>query len=447
MTILEQQKLCKQASIDVTNYFGSECPNMLTFFTMFKFFPAKELLTIRINVKDNSVPTLEYNPNWVEKAYGENKFFFTYAVYSEMLKFILHHTTKRSCGPTTGLASAVITNCRETRKVLNFLPQDKRNEIVLQLDQWPSKPWLESLIAPEALAEKDMILERIVSILNSLPSEKLSQADGMAEMVEMLNDDPFFGSDPDYEMLPSWTSSLEDYYSMESTDQSSNAWAENPLADETITKTVEALPESGWGVEVNSPMLSAIKLANKRRVDVSSILSRLNGRIKSRKTENTRMKPNRRFPDDWQFLGQRNKYKSKVLFANDFSGSMNEADNLKAFSVFDNFLKDSEFHYTVWDTTCLKPKPWTGKFQPGDSIEALSSGGTIPECIGQMLEQEGLHYDCVIVFTDTEFAWKERKIPPSTQLVVISTENENSLRRLPAFVDFSMTMTDLIGED
>ena len=434
MTIQEQQKLCRTAFVDVINYFASECPNMLTFYNMFRTEPTAKLQTIRINVQDDAVPILEYNPNWVEKCYSINKFFFVYAVTSEMLKFILHHTTKRAFGKYTACASAVITNCRESRTALNFLSREVRDSAIALLETCPCKTWLDAQVAPELVPDSDFILEKVSAILERLGT------------YDLPNESSFrtFGTDPLYELLPVDTHPLSDYYSISSQRENSSKWGDNPVTDESVTRTYEKQDKSGWGDAMSKNMMDKFKLANDRKADVTSILARLRGKITSRKTEVSRMKPNRRFPDDWRYMGNKHKYMSSVLFASDFSGSMNLEDNLEAYSIFTNFLKDTKFEYCSWDTVCSKPEVWTGKY---DEVSVnVSGGGTDPSSVGKMLEEEGKHYDCVILFTDCVWHWRKRNIPLSTQLVVISCRDEQSVKELPNFVDFSLTLKDLIRE-
>lgn len=450
MTVNEQQKLCQTAFLDVINYFATECPNMLTFYNMFKVTPVEQLKSIRINVQEDAVPVLEYNPNWVEKCYSTNKFFLICAVYSEMLKFILHHTTKRAGGPHTACASFVITNCRESRSVLNFLPQDLRESTIAYLETLPCHSWLDARVAPSVVPESDFVLEKVESILAQLEDHQDKSTGRDSDSTgDSANGNPGtdFGSDPTFDRLPKDTHPLSDYGSPDAIQENSAKWGDSPALDESVTRTYEKQDAAGWGNGMGELMMKRIKLANERKVDVTSILARLRGKISSRKTEVSRMKPNRRFPDDWRYMGTRHKFKSSVLFANDFSGSMSLDDNLKAYSIFTNFLKESKFEYCSWDTICSKPKTWTGKFAGGDELETdVGGGGTDPACVGEMLDKEGLHYDCVILFTDCIWQWKMRNIPLGTQLVVISSQGDDSLQRLPDFVDFSLTLKDLIGE-
>ena len=450
MDIKEQQTICQNAFLDVINYFASECPNMLTFYNMFKTEPTVQLQTIRINVQDDAVPVLEYNPNWIEKCYSTNKFFLIYAVYSEMLKFILHHTTKRAAGPHTACASFAITNCRETRATLNFLPQELREPTIALLETFPCHTWLDARIAPDVVPDKDFVLEKVESILGQFVThpDKFTEVNSVSTVPTAFDCNSTFGSDPNFVLLPLDTHPLDDYYSIRGLYENGTKWSDNPTINESVTRTYEKTDDAGWGPGMGERLAGKIKLANERKADVTSILARLRGKITSRKTEASRMKPNRRFPDDWRYMGNRHKFKSSVLFANDFSGSMSLESNLKAYSIFTNFLKESKFEYCSWDTVCSKPETWTGKLSGGDElVSTVSGGGTDPACIGEMLEEEDKHYDCVILFTDCIWQWEKRNIPFGTQLVVISCRNNDSLRNLPDFVDFSLTLQDLIGND
>lgn len=452
MTIEEQQELCKNAFVDVINYFATECPNMLTFYNMFKTSANSTLLTIRINTQDDCYPILEYNPNWIEKCYGTSKFYFIYAIYCEMLKFILHHATKRAAGPHTACASFTITNCRESRSVLNYIEQSQRDATIAFLETMPCRTWLDQRIAPEVCEEKNFVLEKVEAILENLVSnpDDYTRVEAVGDapftVPETCGEETIYIGNNSFVLLKSFTHPLDDYYSIRSLYECSARWGDNGIMDEAVTQKFENCGSEGWGNTMTDSLLGKIQLANARKVNVTAILSRIRGKIQSRKSYLTRTRPNRRYEDDLLFPGERHKFKSNILFAYDESGSMDTKDLVKGFSMLDSFFKESKCDYCLWDTNCTKPKPWTGKLSSGDKIDALGGGNTLPESVGQMLERESLHYDAVILFTDTYWSWPIRNIPLGTQLVVISTVDEETLKKLPGFVDFSLTLKSLIGE-
>ena len=452
MTIQEQEELCHKAFIDVVNYFADVCPNMLTFYNMFKPNPSPDVMTIRINTQDSYCPILDYNPNWVVKAYTqETKYHFIYAVYVEMLRFILHHTTTRLCGPNTACASSVVTNIKESRSVFDFLPRSTREDIIAFLDSMPSKNWLQALIEPNPLDDRSMTLENVEVILNQVVEanavkdpnlEHYEATEEPDEEEEIVLPQYAYNVGP-YVKLMNTTSSLDDYYSGRSRYECSAAWAENNALDEHIRVTFEQCETGGWGTGMSAEQIGKFKVANKRHANVKAILNRIRGQILSTNRERTRMRPNRRGLNE---MGERHDTIGTALIAYDVSGSMGEEDINAGISIIESFLSGAKIDYTFWDTNCMKPEPLNKRLVVGEEIRALvGGGGTVPECIGEKLKAEKLKYDAVIIFTDTFWSWPKRNIPANTQLVVISTENSESLRKLPGFVNFAMKMEDVLN--
>lgn len=460
MAIQEQEELCHKAFIDVVNYFADVCPNMLTFYNMFKPNPSPDVMTIRINTQDSCCPILDYNPNWIMKVYTQhNKFHFIYAVYVEMLRFILHHTTTRLCGPNTACASNVVTNIKESRSVFNFLPRSEREEVIAFLETCPSRTWIEELIAPNPFDSRLMTLENIEVILNQVvdsnthPEEpnlipyefdEEVEEDDTDEQSTRANESVEWYDTEGFVKLNNTTSALDDYYSGRSRYECSAAWVENNALDEQIRLTFESSGVAGWGTAMSAEMLGKIKVANKRHANVKAILSRIRGYVLSTNRESTRMRPNRRGLEG--MMGERHNDIGSVLVAIDVSGSMDNETINTGVSILDSFLDGAQVDYTFWDTECMKPIPLKGPIVVGEEIRGMTGGGgTLPECVGEKLKTEKLHYDAVILFTDTYWEWPKRNLPADTQIVVISTVPSEHTAKLPGFVNFTIKLDDLLN--
>lgn len=485
MELIEQQELCRNAFIDVVSYFSTECPNMLTFYNLFKNQPDVHTTTIRINVQDDSFPILEYNPNWIEKCYRQDKKFqFIYAVYVEMLRFILHHTTSRGGGVNSACASSIVTNNKESRSVLNFMERSARENLIALLDTLPSRKWLEEKIAPTPLNNEDLIYEKIEAMLGNLIEEEEEEpveqstapfSIGSGDVDEDEDEDEDEDKDEEvteevelspeekaekhkadlkvhldskdcvtYIFVPEDTEPLQDYYSKSSQYECTAKWGENGVMDEMVTQTYESLPSSGWGTCMSDNTFSAIQLANRRKPNVKAILGMIRGQIFHQSVESTRMRPNRR--RGMEIPGERHKTKGSVLIAIDTSGSMGVDEINMGLATVNPFLEGAEVDVAFWDTNCTDPVRRDGPIVIGEEIrDAVGGGGTLPESVGERLSQLNKHYDCVVIVTDCEWSWPKRNIPADTLLVVFSTTGKGGIQKLPGFVNFALDLRELCG--
>lgn len=475
----------EQAFICCTSYFITNCPNMLTFYNLFKKKENYAIETLRINVVDDSFPLLEYNPAWVSEIYSSNKYFFICLVYMEMLKFILHHTTTRAGMGDTAKASLVIVNDAESRRALNIMDFHERNKLLDFLDSVPSRTWLEKTLGGK-IPNEHYFLEKIEEYIRENPTkcsitvkQNQGENDGSHEgESDNSGDEPGQGNntsgngqdneskqsgegqgdstedngsgDKDTEKGPGAGQGdrpEEKAFTEKALKENSEKWGESSLIDELVTQTFENSSTSGWGSSISPDTFLRIKAANQRKVNVKVILSRIRQSIFSEQTYSSRMRPNRRH--GMRIPGHRHEYKAKILLAVDFSGSMHPDWISKAVSTFNSYIKDAKVDYCFWDTRCSEPVPLgkNGITATGDVVSTVCGGGTNPSCIGDFLDEHRHNdYDCVILFTDCVWVWDKKNINGKVVVIDVKEGSMCSGYRLPDFVDFKIKLKDLIGQ-
>ena len=133
------------------------------------------------------------------------------------------------------------------------------------------------------------------------------------------------------------------------------------------------------------------------RLDYRKILNSFRASIISEKRCLTRMRPNRRY--DFQYLGSRYQFTTKLLIAVDVSGSVSNEDLTNAFSVINRFFK---YGLKIIDVmqfdTEIKGAPQPIK-KVQKIIQVLGRGGTSFQCVIDYIF-EHRNYDGLIIITD-----------------------------------------------
>ena len=106
------------------------------------------------------------------------------------------------------------------------------------------------------------------------------------------------------------------------------------------------------------------------------------------------MKVNRRY--DLMYPGYRRKYKSKVIFAIDVSGSMTDDDLKEGFAVVNSVCKHATIEYLLfdWDIKTIEKKLHRAK----KTFKVTGRGGTNFEPVMKYAEENNA--DGIIIFTD-----------------------------------------------
>lgn len=216
-------------------------------------------------------------------------------------------------------------------------------------------------------------------------------------------------------------------------EENSEEWGRNPVVDQMIRETFEHTKVTGWG-KLSGDQISNLELANKRKVNVTPIISSFATSVRTRKRFSTRMRYNKRY--GLVFPGYRLDRKSRILFAIDSSGSMSDLDILKGCEILHNFLKKCEIDLAFWDAQMVDPVKFTKNFK---KVTAPGRGGTDPHCIGEYLDKHPkLHYDGIIIFTDCWWEWSEKNLDAS--IFVISSQQEYTV---PSFVKHHASIQEL----
>lgn len=200
----------------------------------------------------------------------------------------------------------------------------------------------------------------------------------------------------------------------------SNGTSKEWQEEESINKAIQHaasemkdLSSNDWGTLDNSSLKTSIIAINAPRIDEREILKKFNQTVKDIQINKTRMKPNRRKNADFGTIGYRHKYKSKVLFAVDTSGSMDDESISLGITIAIKCLPDAEIKLCYWDTHATEPIDIKYMKNRNEYANVCGGGGTMPNCIFDMLKTINIktHYDGVIVFSDMFFAspTKEKK--------------------------------------
>lgn len=190
-------------------------------------------------------------------------------------------------------------------------------------------------------------------------------------------------------------------------DKQIEKWGENDIANATISQRVNSMDAADWG---NMPgnLRERIMAANRQVVDPRVALKNFIGTAYSNSLSDTRMKINRRLPELSGLIpGKRHDQTFKIGMFADASGSMSDTDIQLCIDTVNNFIKfEAEVHFAWWDCICEVP---TEHLKPMRESQVSGGGGTMPQCILEMMKEHKFHYDGIIVMTDCYFDWPRPK--------------------------------------
>lgn len=179
--------------------------------------------------------------------------------------------------------------------------------------------------------------------------------------------------------------------------ENTDNWNDNEWMTSLINDKIEvAMQSTSWG---NVPRhLQELIIASMRpKVDYRRILSAFRQSVLSSKRTLTRMKPSRRY--DFQYMGSRRDFCTKLLFALDVSGSVPTKELQKGLSMLNQCFKYGiESIDVIQFDTRIKGEPLTVK-KAKNSLKITGRGGTdFTPVIEYIDENKG--YDGLIIFTD-----------------------------------------------
>lgn len=178
--------------------------------------------------------------------------------------------------------------------------------------------------------------------------------------------------------------------------ESAELWEENEESAETINlKIDEAIKNQMWG-SVAGTIKEQIVESQSVKMDYRRIISMFRTSILTTKRTLTRMKPNRRY--DFEYMGSRFSFITRLLVAVDVSGSITDENLQNFFAVINRFFKYGiESLDVIQFDAEISGKPVNIK-KAQKKMQIQGGGGTdFQPPIDYFLQSD---YDGLIVFTD-----------------------------------------------
>jgi predicted metal-dependent peptidase len=204
--------------------------------------------------------------------------------------------------------------------------------------------------------------------------------------------------------------------------ENSQLWEEDVLITEHINAQIEnAKNNFSWGTvpgDLKDEILASLNI----KLDYRKILNSFRSSIISKKRCLTRMRPNRRY--EFQFMGSRYQFTTKLMVAVDVSGSLNNEDLKKAYSVINRFFKYGiESCEVIQFDTEIKGIPISLK-KARKTIEIYGRGGTSFQCVIDYIT-EHREYDGLIIITDGYAPVPERVNKTPTRILWLFNNEAN----------------------
>jgi predicted metal-dependent peptidase len=161
---------------NAVDYFGLYIPNLLSFYALFTKRVNNNIQSMRICVKTDVTPYLEYNEEWVCSI---DKSVFVFIMAIELYRFILHHCTHRELqGPNAYKASTAVCNSKELQFFLSSAPSDVAEYVRKAV--W-SKITIEDEIGKK-IDKDDFYYEAVYDMLNqNQEQQQQSQQNGQSQ--------------------------------------------------------------------------------------------------------------------------------------------------------------------------------------------------------------------------------------------------------------------------
>jgi predicted metal-dependent peptidase len=186
-------------------------------------------------------------------------------------------------------------------------------------------------------------------------------------------------------------------------------WQEDSLAREQIDEVIREIEASrSWGT-LPGTLISQILATLRPILDYRKVLRSFRTSILSSRRELTRMKPSRRYGFD--YMGSRHRLASRLLVAVDVSGSIDDGDLEKAFSVINRLFQYGIERIDVlqFDTDITGPVTTFRKRRR--QVTITGRGGTSFDPVLRYIEEHDV-YDGLIIVTD---GFAPRPTPPKTR--------------------------------
>jgi predicted metal-dependent peptidase len=179
--------------------------------------------------------------------------------------------------------------------------------------------------------------------------------------------------------------------------ENADQWDTNDWMAGLIDEKIEAaIQNQSWG-SIKGKLQEVIVAAFHPKMDYRRVLSAFRQSVLSSNRTLTRMKPSRRY--DFQYMGSRRDFCTKMLFAMDVSGSVSSEDLNNALGTLNRFFRYGVAAIDVvqFDTE-IKGEPLTLK-KANKNMDIIGRGGTDFSPIMTYLD-EHRDYDGLVIFTD-----------------------------------------------
>jgi predicted metal-dependent peptidase len=363
---------------------------------------SKKQETLGIDARSNP-PLIKYNPYFINSLNDE---VLELVLSMETLKVLLKHPTNRLLNPkfVSSLASNVTINQVMNKETLRVLDENNvdglMKEFGLKENQYFEEYFRNLMDKQEEL--KQSIIEQFMQQQQE-PQEGDGQGQGQGgqggEGEPQEGDGQGQGGgegkdeSKDYKKFSDQNGAMKEYSNPMGTGNCD--WGENGIFDSEIEEFVNNNKGSSkkWG-KVTGNLHGEIVVANTRKVPWYEILKYFNRTVTMYKQMSTRKKLNRRH--DLAQPGYRSDCKSKILYAQDVSGSMDDDACAESVHIVNNICGRSQIEYMQFDTEI---KYIDKKYKkPKRKMDLHGRGGTDFQCVIDYAEKH--KYDGLIIFTD-----------------------------------------------
>lgn len=179
--------------------------------------------------------------------------------------------------------------------------------------------------------------------------------------------------------------------------ENTELWSDNEWLSNLINEKIEtAMQSQSWG-KLPHYLQEMIVASMRPKLDYRRVLSAFRQSVLSSKRTLTRMKPSRRY--DFQYMGSRRDFCTRLLFALDVSGSVSSEELQKGLATLNQCFKYGiESIDVIQFDTEIKGATLTLK-KARKSLEIVGRGGTSFDPVMAYIDKNR-DYDGLIIFTD-----------------------------------------------
>jgi hypothetical protein len=416
----------KRLSKFVVNWFIDD-PILLNTYCMVDKVADSKQDTIGIDIRCNP-PALKYNPNFINTISDQQ---LEYVLTSENFKILLRHCTTRLLSPhnLSALSSSITTNYllkknqnfREMDEDFVLLPKDFGLEDNKYFEEYFRK-------LSEMQDKANQMMEQIWNSMSKEQKEQMMNGGGQGQGKGEPQQQQGQGDKQDqkeqqdnkdnngYTQFKNQEEAFKEYFNPNGT--TSQGWGKNEMFDADVKQMIDDKKDSAkhWG-KYTGEIMAEIIAANEARIGWKDVVKRFNQSVMDSRSISSRMKVNRRY--DLLYPGYKRKYKTKVIFAVDVSGSMSDDDLKECFSVINMICKHADLEFIQFDTQIKSIEKKVKKAR--QSFKVTGRGGTDFNAILEYADKTNT--DGVIIATDGQA--EAPKQPNCKVLWLMSTKEQN----------------------